>query len=60
MVLDIIFILTICGTWLVTDGIFSICCYPQEKFRQHWVRVVRILIGLILVCVSYYIAYRVL
>ena len=51
--------LAIMGTWLVSDAIYSLLLYltapgcegvkRQTWARDHWVRIVRLLIGLILI-----------
>jgi len=51
--------LAIIGTWLIADGIYSIALYvqwykqSQTWRRDHWVRLARILCGLVLVVISY-------
>jgi len=52
-------LLAIVGTWIVTDGIYSITLYlnapsyegsEKQTFRKdHWVRAIRILLGLIVI-----------
>lgn len=55
-------LLAILGTWLISDGIYSIALYfnspsyegskKQTWKRDHWVRIVRILIGLGIIIIA--------
>jgi len=41
-------LIAILGTWLFCDGIFSLHCYwGKEGFKEHYIRIIRIIIGLI-------------
>ena len=48
-----IILLTICGIWNVTDGWFSLSLYLKNKdqtwYKDHYIRVIRILVGLLLI-----------
>lgn len=51
--------LGVIGTWLVSDGIYSISLYwnapsyegsPRQNWkRDHWVRLVRVIAGIVLI-----------
>ena len=45
--------LAVCGTWFVCDGIFSLSLYIGDKkqswHKDHYIRVIRILVGLALI-----------
>ena len=47
-----VILLTICGMWCVTDGWFSLSLYIKNKdqtwHRDHYIRVIRILVGILL------------
>ena len=49
-------LLTICGMWCVTDGWFSLSLYIRDKnqswHKDHYIRVIRIIIGLVLIWVA--------
>lgn len=49
-------LLTICGMWCVTDGWFSLSLYIRNKdqswHKDHYIRVIRIIVGLILIWVA--------
>ncbi len=51
-----ILLLAIIGTWNITDGIFSISLYikdiRQTWGRDHYIRVIRIIFGIVLVYMS--------
>ncbi len=46
-------LLTICGTWLICDGWFSLSLYIRNKeqswYKDHYIRVIRILVGIALI-----------
>lgn len=45
-------LLTICGMWCITDGWFSLSLYwntNQTFWKDHYIRVIRIIIGIILI-----------
>ena len=50
-------LLVICGMWNITDGWFSLSLYwglkagerQQTFWRDHYIRVIRIIIGLLLI-----------
>lgn len=56
-------ILMVIGTWLITDGIYSWTLYlnapsyegskKQTFWRDHWVRMIRILNGLTIIILGY-------
>lgn len=53
-------LLTICGMWCLTDGWFSMSLYwglkagerQQTFWRDHYIRVIRIIIGVVLIWVA--------
>ena len=54
---QIAFILAMAGVWIFGDGIVSLILYlPDEKQswgRDHWLRVVRSLWGVVLICLGW-------
>lgn len=46
-------LLCVLGTWLFCDGIFSLHVYwGRESVREHWIRVVRVLVGVVIVALG--------
>ena len=49
-------LLTICGMWCVTDGWFSLSLYirdPNQSWhKDHYIRAIRIVVGLVLIWVA--------
>lgn len=46
-------LLTICGIWCITDGWFSLSLYLKDEkqtwYKDHYIRVIRIAIGCLLI-----------
>jgi hypothetical protein len=40
------------GFWLILDGVFSIVKYPKQTFPEHLVRVIRAIIGVIIIVIG--------
>lgn len=57
-------LLIICGMWNITDGWFSLSMYLKDKNqtwrRDHYIRVIRILVGCYLLLAGFYFGIRTL
>jgi uncharacterized membrane protein HdeD (DUF308 family) len=55
----IVILLTIIGMWCITDGWFSISLYLKDKNqtwrKDHYIRIIRILIGVLAIFIAWYI-----
>jgi hypothetical protein len=40
------------GLWLVADGVFSIIKYPKQTFLEQLIRIIRALVGLVIIFVG--------
>ena len=40
------------GLWLVVDGVFSIVKYPKQTFPEQLIRVIRAVVGVIMVFIG--------
>ena len=45
-------ILIIFGSWLMLDGFVSIIMYFHQQWYEHAIRIVRLRIGIILICLA--------
>jgi len=59
-----IYLIGVIGAWIFSDGLYSILLYLgkpgfngvlQTWKRDHWIRVVRMILGLILIAIGAYI-----
>lgn len=58
-------LLCFCGSWLLGDGIYSWTLYHnahsyengrrQTFWKDHWIRLIRIIISLAMICVGWYL-----
>jgi len=59
------YLLAIIGTWIITDGVYSWSLYvnapsydgtkKQTFFHDHWVRLLRIVLGILTITIGYYV-----
>ena len=40
------------GVWLIIDGVFSIVKYPKQTFPEQLIRVIRAIIGIMIVVIG--------
>ncbi len=40
------------GIWLVMDGALSIAKYPKQSYPEHLIRVIRAMIGVIIISIG--------
>jgi hypothetical protein len=41
------------GIWLVIDGVLSIAKYPKQTFPEQLIRVIRAIVGIIIVVIGF-------
>ena len=41
------------GLWLVIDGVLSIVKYPKQSFPEQLIRVIRAIVGIIIVVIGF-------
>lgn len=41
------------GLWLVIDGVLSIVKYPKQTFPEQLIRVIRAIVGIIIVVIGF-------
>ena len=57
---DFTILLVVIGMWCITDGWFSLSLYLKDKSqtwkKDHYIRVIRIIAGIVLLYMAYYFA----
>jgi hypothetical protein len=45
-------VLVVLGVWLVIDGVLSIVKYPKQSYPEHLIRVIRAIVGVIIIIIG--------